>query len=425
MQMEWVNHASFILRSGQVSLLCDPWLEGTIFNRGWSLLSPTKFVYAEFASVTHIWVSNERQDRFNLTTLNNIPKGYRDKIKVLFLRTKNKRVVKACKELGFATEELPDSQIVEIAPDFKLMVGTKGVTDSWSAIFAEGKTLLNMNDCVFERQRDLEAIKQHVGSVDVLLSQFSYVNWVGNPDDRAAHKKHADYKKAEMLRQIRAFGPKQFIPFANYMFFSHVENAHMNQSSNRIGDVFHYLTRELNMQTVACYPGDRWEVGSSHDSAESIRRYNEDFDRASKAVPMEVASVSLEKLQEAARAFVRRSSEKNDELLLNSLPPAVVYVPDLEQHLELSFRRGLILAEGREADIFVSSDSLLDCLTTEYGGETLFVNGRFQVPAGGRPRRFFWIFPVSRRNSIRMALDLKVLGRQGAERTRGAAVGGA
>jgi hypothetical protein len=424
MQVEWVNHASFILRCGQVSLLCDPWLEGMCFNRGWRLLSPTKLSYSDFASVTHIWFSNERQDRFNLTTLNNIPKRYRDRIKVLFLQTKNKRVVQACKGLGFATEELPDSQIIEIAPDFKLMIGMKGVTDSWSAIFAEGKTLLNMNDCVFERQRDLEAIKQRVGKVNVLLSQFSYVYWVGNPDDRAAHKKHADYKKAEMLRQIRVFRPTQFIPFANYMFFSHVENAHMNQSSNRIGDIFRYLTRELNMQTVACYPGDRWEVGSWHDSAESIRRYNEDFDRVSKAVPIEVTSVSLEKLQEAARAFVRRSSKKNDQLLLNSLPPAVVYVPDLDQHLELSFRRGLILVEGVEADIFVSSDSLLDCLTTDCGGETLFANGRFQVPAGGRPRRFFWIFPVSRCNGMRMALDRRVPGRRGVERTRAASAGG-
>ena len=89
MQMEWVNHASFIIRSGSVALLCDPWLHGTVFNEGWSLQSPTKLSYNDFANITHIWFSHEHPDHFNPPNLKKIPEQYRRKIKVLFHHTKD------------------------------------------------------------------------------------------------------------------------------------------------------------------------------------------------------------------------------------------------------------------------------------------------------------------------------------------------
>ncbi len=423
MQMEWVNHASFIIRSGSVALLCDPWLHGTVFNEGWSLQSPTKLSYNDFANITHIWFSHEHPDHFNPPNLKKIPEQYRRKIKVLFHHTKDKRVASLCRTLGFAVEELPEGQIIEIAPGFKVTNGMQGLIDSWSAIFAEGKTLLNMNDCVFDKNRDLEKIKELVGSVDVMLSQFSYANWVGNPEDHMAHKNQAKHKLLEMSRQIQVFQPAQFIPFASYVFFSHAENSYMNLSSNRIGDVFHYLTRELNVPTIVLYPGDLWDVGAPHDSTESIRRYNDDFNRAMKAEPTNVASVSFEDLEKASKAFGLRCSEKNNQLILNTLPNAVAYISDLDIHVELSFRTGLKRVEECQPDIILSSDSLLNCLTTEWGGETLVINGRFQVPPGGRPRRFFWIFRVARHNGIGTALDLKFLGRQVVSKVRAAVSG--
>jgi len=54
MLMEWVNHASYIVKWGNVRLICDPWLEGPAFNQGWGLLSPTKLSYAEFSSILDI-----------------------------------------------------------------------------------------------------------------------------------------------------------------------------------------------------------------------------------------------------------------------------------------------------------------------------------------------------------------------------------
>ena len=95
-------------------------------------------------------------------------------------------MLQVCKSLGFKTEELPHGETVALAPGIEIVCGPQDLLDSWMAVMADGKTFLNMNDCVFTEQKDLIAVKDCVGSVDVLASQFSYANWVGNPDDEAS-----------------------------------------------------------------------------------------------------------------------------------------------------------------------------------------------------------------------------------------------
>ena len=54
MNIECINHAGFIVEHDNIVLACDPWVDGKVFNDGWSLLSPSKFKYEDFKKVTHI-----------------------------------------------------------------------------------------------------------------------------------------------------------------------------------------------------------------------------------------------------------------------------------------------------------------------------------------------------------------------------------
>lgn len=417
MRMEWVNHASFILQSGSTRLICDPWLEGTAFNDGWSLLAPTRLTYEDFSAITHIWFSHEHPDHFSPQNLRKIPEEYRRRITALFHYTKDKRVVKVCKGLGFKTEELPSRKLFEVSGDLKVLCGAHSLLDSWIAVFGEGKTILNMNDCASSRRRELESIRQRVGAVDVLLSQFSYANWVGNAGDRASHRRHAEHKLAEMAMQIRVFKPARFIPFASFVYFSHAENFFMNEGANRIADVFEFTSRRLGAATTVLYPGHVWEVGEPHDSGAAIQKYEADVARAALAEPFVSPTASIEKLREAASAFIEKCLKKNNQLLLKLLPPAAIWLQDLNRGVELSFRRGLIETSGRP-DIIISSDSLRYCLTTDWGGETLQINGRLQIPPGGNPRHFHWIFRVPRHNGYGSSLNLRFLGSQMFDKAR-------
>ena len=101
MQLEFVGHASVLLHHDPVHLLCDPWLDGAVFDNGWALLSPPAFRPEDFASVTHLWFSHEHPDHFNVRTLNSIPAAVRAKMTVLFHASADRKVVKHCEKMGF------------------------------------------------------------------------------------------------------------------------------------------------------------------------------------------------------------------------------------------------------------------------------------------------------------------------------------
>jgi UDP-MurNAc hydroxylase len=407
MRLTWVNHASFLLEAAGVRLICDPWFEGAVFNNGWRLMSPTRMRYEDFATVTHIWFSHEHPDHFFPPNLKKIPEDLRRKITVLFHETRDKRVVNLCRSLGFSVQELPDRKRVTVGKDFTVICGINELIDSWIAIFAEGKTVLNLNDCIFPKRDELRQMRTEFGEVDLLLSQFSYANWVGNPGDLESHRAQALRKRGEMAAQIEALQPRQFIPFASYVYFCHQENFYMNQSVNRIGDIHRFLTDELHQETLVLYPGEEWEVGSQHESAEAIRKYEADFENALKAPALTSKRTSLTELQEAMSELAGKCREKNSPLLLRAMPPAVVRLTDLDEDVEVSFRAGIRQVHGQQPDVSISSESLLYCIKTGWGGETLMINGRYEAPPGGHAARFFRIFRVPQYNSYGTNVNLR------------------
>src|SRR3982750_30517 len=101
MEIEWVNHASFIIGYDGMRLICDPWLEGTAFANGWALLSTTVFSFEAFKSLPHIWFSHEHPDHFSPPNINKIPKEYKKNITVLFQATVDRKVPEYCNKAGF------------------------------------------------------------------------------------------------------------------------------------------------------------------------------------------------------------------------------------------------------------------------------------------------------------------------------------
>src|SRR5206468_2918962 len=146
---------------------------------------------------------------------------------------------------------------------------------SWLGIDAEGVKILNMNDCVYDTSRKLSHISKLMGPVEVLLTQFSYANWIGNRDESERHRKAAEDKRREMRKQVGAFGPKWVIPFASFVWFSHEENFYINKAVNRISAIFRYCATELRVKPVVLYPGDAWEVGRPHDSSVALATYRQ------------------------------------------------------------------------------------------------------------------------------------------------------
>lgn len=418
MLIRWVNHASFIVETPRVRLICDPWIEGTAFNDGWRLLSPTQFAYRDFEQITHVWFSHEHPDHFAPPNLRKIPEEYRRRITVLFHWTKDKRVLKLCKDFGFQTEEMPDGGRIDVE-DLELTSGRSGPIDSWLAIESSGQKLLNMNDCVCKAKSDVASVYKIVGSPDVLLTQFSYANWAGNRGDVEEHRRAAANKRQEIRRQVEVLEPKWVIPFASFVWFSHEQNYYLNEGMNRVGDIAECLENELHVKPVVLYPGDTWEVGTPHDSEMTLKRYEADYGKVFANPPLDgVKTASNEELLLASEKFLAQLRARNNRLFMRFLPPARIYLTDKDQ-TAIVHALALRLIQGRigAPDIEMSSDSLLYCFKFGWGSDSLQVNGRFQVPPGANSRRFFRIFRVACLNTGEEFLDTKMVAKKIVDRT--------
>src|SRR5580693_6203624 len=115
--LEFVNHASYVLRMGQTSLLHDPWIDGAAFDFGWDLLVPSSFAAKDFESISHIWFSHEHPDHFSPANLKAIPPDQRAKITILYQNSADHKVAQFCRSVGFKEViELEPKHWVSIAP---------------------------------------------------------------------------------------------------------------------------------------------------------------------------------------------------------------------------------------------------------------------------------------------------------------------
>lgn len=393
--IEWVNHASFILDDGGARIISDPWLEGPAFDFGWDLLSKTVLPYDAFKGITHLWLSHEHPDHFSPPNLKAIPEAARAGITLLYQSTIDRRVVEFCSRLGFkAIVELQLGQWVRLGPTVEILCEPWDNGDSWLAIRTSGGLVLNLNDCVVTTRQDCRKLLRKTGPVDVLATQFSYANWVGNPDDDQAMSAAAREKLEWLKIQVDTFAPRFVIPFASYVCFSHEDNFYLNRGMTRVGSAAQLIRDSTGALPIVLYPGDVWDVGDVESgrtlSESAVERYERDFERALHDGPRHVSrSVPLDVLEKHGRAFFDRLAARNGGLLTRLVPPPLVFLRDHGVAVRLAptgpFQRA---ATVDQCDLVCTSDSLDYAFLNDWGGRTLDINGRFQVPPGGR----YWKF---------------------------------
>jgi UDP-MurNAc hydroxylase len=388
--IEWVNHASFIVRSEGTSLLCDPWLFGPAFNDGWELLVASEHGPEDIEEVDALWFSHVHPDHFAPRVLKAVSKDVRKRTPVYFQKTMDQQVAKFCRGLGFPVTEVPDGNTVEIAPGFRLTVGRVPFYDSWALIETRDARILNLNDCVLNRPRDLRRVAERIGTVDVVLTQFSYANWEGGPDDVEMRRRAAEEKLEWMRTQLEEFQPTACIPCASHVVFAHEENNYLNDRANSVEQAVD-VVRRAGVRPVVLFPGETWKVGAAHDPQPAIDRYAKAA--ANRSRPwLKSDPVPWEDLRHLAGGCVKRLAKRNNRALLRVAArfgigaPLVVRISDLGRVARFSPIHGLAEVDrSTPADIELSSQSLAYTLKFDWGADTLSVNGRFRAtPAGYR-----------------------------------------
>lgn len=398
MSLTWVNHASYIIEHGSIKLICDPWIEGRVFNQSWALLAPSKFEFEDFSTITHIWFSHEHPDHFFPPNIKKIPAEYRKNITVVFQKTIDKRVLEFCKKMNFKElVELKDYNSYALASDFKITIGkVKNDTDSWMMMDVGEKKILNLNDCILEEDERGELAK-YTGKVDLLLTQFSFASWVGNKSDAQAIRAAASEKLEEVKLYITTFQPSFTIPFASYVWFCHQDNFHLNTYANRVDDVVE-LINQNDSQAIVLYPGDSWDIGdATHKNDAAIKQYLKHLGELEKQQLTQPTSITIEELKSIASEYRSRCLSKNNKLKLKTYAPFSAYLTDLGLACSISYKKGIRFDTSLQAnntDIALHSQSLAFCLQNEYGFDTILIAGTFEKPIFGNFNLFMeyeWI----------------------------------
>jgi len=388
MEIKFINHSGLIAYGNDVFLLIDPWTEGSSFNDGWDLLSPSGDI--NYTKLTHVWISHEHPDHFSVSDIKKVINENPDVI-FLFQSTKDNRVADFIQKLGGYIICLSDNKPYHFNKTDFIRIIQCGSIDSLSIISIGGKTIVNMNDCIVGSE--LPKIKNAIENlkIDCLLTQFGYASFISNAEDARARKTASKKKLKQMAEQISFFSPEFVIPFASYVYFSHVENFYMNDMQSDIAEVASFIEAR-NAVPIILYPNDIFTF-KRIDNTSAISRYKDD---RMKLQPIHNNSrVDFKEIKLSAGRYCNRMIKFHTRigiyfvLLLSKFYRAIGKVPfdelsieisDLSKTVNFHILNGLSSYEGRNsADIVLSSDSLKYVFDFDWGWGTLMVNGRLSV----------------------------------------------
>jgi UDP-MurNAc hydroxylase len=383
MKVTFVTHAGFLTEVNGKTILTDPWTKGKAFNDSWALLS--KPFEVDYSTVDYIFISHEHPDHFSFPSLKSIPEEQRRRIKILYQKHASKRLNEAFIKLSFhSVIELPLYKWSNV-DGIDLFCGSAGSMDSFLAIKEGNQTLLNVNDCVFNRKQ-YEYIHKAIGKVDLLFTQFSFANWVGNDSDETGNTA----KKIDDIRvQLEIFKPKNTVPFASFVYFCNQENARMNTWINTPA----YID-SLNLAGVNfLYPGDSIDLANPQfSSRQAVEKFMADL--ASIKIDPTPPPKSFEEITEAINGNLTNFTQRIYTPLREVVKPFSIYITDLDKAVEIDAARGVMkeLAKGTKCRYEMCSQVCWFTFKFSWGSGTLDVSGMYRDNEFPAPQSKYFFF---------------------------------
>jgi UDP-MurNAc hydroxylase len=412
--LTFVNHACFHIANDDSLLLVDPWVEGTVFNNGWRLLDTSTSNSALVRELSarkrtlFIWFSHEHPDHFSISFIKKLKAEFPGKPTVLFQQTKDRRVAAFLQKQGFDVIECAPGQTVALDPQLSITVFPYADGDSYCLIKSGERAILNLNDCALASASACKAVKASIAplasSVDVLLTQFGYANWVGNPFEPGLRRRAAAEKRQRIALQMASFAPTLTIPFASFVTFCSHDNSYLNDYQNSAYTIRQWSTLSPATEHLRFMkPRDVLDLHSINPAAlvrmshHAVEHWEKLGSAKREPLPPEPshAAADVAAAFERYRASVAANLPVLPWLLekLGLIKPLVLHLPDIGLTARLSYARGYaVLPLGSRFDVSMSSASAVFLFNNEYGFNTTHVNGRFRTASDGALQRFSRFF---------------------------------
>lgn len=421
--IEFVNHASVLISDEQCGLLTDPWLFGDAFHRGWALLTETadRDIVHLLNRTTHIWLSHEHPDHFSPPFF----QRFRDQIhargiKVIFQKTRDRRVARYLHSLDIPVIELPPGRHYDLNERFSVQIAPSDLYDSALIAQVANIRIFNIKDCPISSPSELMSFSRKYGTCDVLLTQFSYAAWKGGKGDVKWRQRAARNKITVMHRQIEAFKPTCCLLFASFARFANESNCYLNDAINNPDKVMEEQA-STPARLLFMAPGEEQPLDSLRQRPASLEFWRTLYDNITTAPLMAYSSSeSVDSLISLFKQYQAELFRTNNRLLMlgvrNLLPshplkPTVVRLTDLELQVraDLFGELTVVSDSNTPADIALHSSSLAFCFRHPFGLDTLFVNGCFEETSPGGFGRFAKCFGVGNLNAAGVPIGFSAL----------------
>ena len=393
----FINHASVLISDGKDSVLTDPWYDGDILNNGWRLLycNDRSYISKVLDKTSYIWISHEHPDHFSIKFFNDYKeKIFKNKITLLFQKTKDRRVVNFLNLKGFKVIELSENENFYVNDNFNIHIKRFGFYDSALIANIGDKKIINLNDCVFENKKELYKFASYEGRADILLTQFSYAAWKGGIKNRNWRVKAATEKISRIIDQAQALKSKSVIPFASFNYFSNVENFYMNDSINTPQIVREKIEdKKLPFKLVIMQPGEIQDISNMKQQNSSLLFWNKQYDHINNFPKYSYEKISYDELKLNFFKYQKNIFKNNSKWFmqlvsmipfLNIFKKINIYLHDLNKTISLSIFEGINISNNENKyHVKMHSNSLNFIFKNEFGYDTLTANGNFETKKGG------------------------------------------
>lgn len=287
MRFRILGHACLEVTSNGKQLLCDPWLVGSAYWRSWWNYPPVPDGLVDTLEPDFVYLTHMHWDHFHGPTLRRLGLG----VHMLVPKTPDSRIREDLKEMGCTRiTELVHGKPCQIGDNFRITSFQFGhFPDSILVIEADGKTILNANDCKIMGLPLQQILRRHP-KIDFVLRSHSSANnrlCFEIVDRGGAHIDNPEKYSAEFVDFARAVGAKYAIPFASNNCYLHPETENFNRYLNLgINVKRHFEAHGITQpECVVCAPGDGWDDGVGFTLAnkdwytnidEHLKRYKEE-----------------------------------------------------------------------------------------------------------------------------------------------------
>jgi len=384
MKITFLNHASFIIEEDNFKLCCDPYLFGSAFNNGWSLLKEENHE-KQLKNLTHIFYSHEHPDHFAVPFLKSINENDRSKITVIYQETLDKRVKKFCEGIGYNFIELKNKLPINLSKDVNVVCGKVPFYDSWINFSIKNKNILNVNDCVLENSNLIAEINQTLkNKIDILFTQFSYASYAPTKQLRL---KTAQNQFLTLKKQDELIKPKFIVPFASFIYYSNEENRYMNDSINTVMSAHEFMIKNCNSAPIILRPNQEWDGTSELDNNISLNYWKNIYENINNLNYLkDTSQITESELIFKSKNYIKRLKEKNNFFIVRLLKliglfkDIEIFVQDKKKYYNFNIFSGLeeINSTSKNENLIsLHSNSLAFIFDYNFGFDTLIVNARF------------------------------------------------